>query len=143
MNIENQVQNLFDGLKSEKVKEKTETRDVTGFELKKIERNLNKHLQDTKKLKYKPVSIFNYETSSDYDEKNFCKVIDVEIDNKFMQKKWTSMPLFYKWKLVQKHLYELGIVDTRSIKAIKDKLAAGSLVVEYDQNEKKITKIEM
>lgn len=141
MDIETRVQQLCDNLKEEKSKKSTD-KDMAEFELKNIQFKMNKHLQAKQKIKYQKVSIFNYAVDTDYNAEKFDKVIQNEIDNKFTQKKWSSIPLFMKWNLVQTYLAENNVVDANAVEIMKKKLMKGELNVQYDHENKKITSLE-
>ena len=139
MDVENRVQQLFDDLK--KVDKQPVQKDMTSFELKNIEFKMNKHLQDKQKLKFKKVSIFNYEDGTAYDPSKFDVLVQTEIDAKFAKKHWSSMPMYMKWNLVSTYLTNAGITDDNTIADAKRKLGNGTLLVDFDNVNKSIKSI--
>lgn len=148
MELENKINDIFDSVKTEKKKRPSSTvttitkkGDSSEFELKQIEFNLNKHLQEKQKLKFKKVSICDNSTHM-YNADTFARRVNEEIEEKFKTKKWTGIPLYMKWNLVQKYLEENSILEKKQIAEYKSKLASNKLNVVYDHTEQKITSIE-
>ena len=72
---------------------------------------MNKHLQSKQGLKFKKISVFNFDEKKDYNESNFGDVVNKEIETKYNNKKWHTLPLYMKWNLVQKYLFFLFLID--------------------------------
>jgi len=147
MELDNKINDLFVDVKAEKKKKKSSSTTITTkgdsseFELKQIEFNLNRHLQEKQKLKFKKVSICENNTHM-YNADTFARHVDEEIEEKFRTKKWSGIPLYMKWNLVQKYLGENSIFEKKQIAEYKSKLSSNKLIVVYDHTEQKITSIE-
>ncbi len=150
MEIDNKLNDLFKTKKeSKKVVIKkdgtSETisvtqKDTTDFEIKNLEFNLNKHLREKQKLRYKKVTIS--ENNNMYNEAELSKCIDNEIFEKFKDKKWSSIPLYMKWNMIQQYLEDNHLDDKQKSK-YKNKLSTNKLDVTYDHNEQKIVNVEI
>lgn len=139
MEIDNKLNDLFTSKKAENQVTKTE-KDTSDFDIKNIEFNLNKHLREKQKLKYKKVNICDSDSNHMYDEQELSKRVDEEIYEKFKTKKWSSIPLYMKWNLVKQYL-EDNKIDDKQIAKYKSKLSSNRLEIEYDHTEKKIKNI--
>ncbi len=131
--IDNKLIDLFTEKKN--VKSKNNLKDNSEFEIKNIEFNLNKHLSEKQKLKYKKVTIS--EADNLYDSSRFNQCINDEISEKFKTKKWSGIPLYMKWNMVKKYLEETDSMHL--INEYKTKLSNNKLNIVYDHNEQKIT----
>lgn len=118
-------------------------KDSSEFELKKLELQMNKHLQSKQKLKFKKVSAFNYDTKKDYNEANFGDIVNKEIENKYYNKKWRTLPLYMKWNLVQKYLVDECITDATIIASVKKSVSDNSIDITYDNINNKVVSINM
>lgn len=103
------------------------------IELKTIENQLNIHLKNKQGLKFKKVSITH---DKSYNSETFTEVIDEELRNKIVNKKWKGLPMFMKWNLITEFV---KLDPTLDINDIKEKFVNNLLQVDYENN--KITKI--
>lgn len=138
MEIDNKLNELFTEKKTEK--QVVKGKDSTEFDIKNIEFNLNKHLREKQKLKYKKVNICDSDSNHMYNEEELSKRVDNEIYEKFKTKKWSSIPLYMKWNLVKQYL-EDNKINEKQIPKYKSKLSSNKLDIEYDHTEQKITNI--
>lgn len=118
--------------------------DNANVELKKIEHQMNLHLKNKQGQKFKKVSIFNFDDKTNYDEHTFSKVVDLEIETKYMNKKFASLPMYMKWNMVQAYLRENNIEENAVINHLKETLCkGGDSIVTYDHINKKVTNIAL
>ena len=143
MDVDDKLKNIFENV----VKAKTDTvrKDSSAFELKQLESQLNKHLQDKQGLKFKKVSVFNFSEKNDYNESVFGDLINKEIEDKYINKNWKTLPMYLKWKLVQEYLKENNITDAKTIKTIKDviNINKNNDFIKYDNTTHKITEMDI
>jgi hypothetical protein len=142
MNINGKLKNLFDDVVRAKID--SAKRDTSTFELKTLETQLNKHLKEKQGPKFKKVNIFNYDEKKNYEESNFGDLINKEIENKYTNKKWHTLPLYLKWKLVQEYLKENKIVDEKVVQNIKNAINKNNLeIITYNHASQKISNIDI
>lgn len=142
MNIDGKLKNLFDDVVRAKID--SAKRDTSAFELKTLETQLNKHLQEKQGQKFKKVNIFNFDERKNYEESNFGDLINKEIENKYTNKKWHTLPLYLKWKLVQEYLKDNKIVDEKVVQNIKNAINKNNVeIITYDHASQKISNIDI
>jgi hypothetical protein len=142
MNIDGKLKNLFDDVVRAKID--SAKRDTSVFELKTLETQLNKHLKEKKGQKFKKVNIFNFDEKKNYEESNFGDLINKEIENKYTNKKWHTLPLYLKWKLVQEYLKDNKIVDEKVVQNIKNAINKNNVeIITYDHASQKISNIDI
>jgi len=143
MDVDEKVKDLFEKV----VKAKTDNvkKDSSAFELKQLESQLNKHLQDKQGLKFKKVNVFNFNEKNDYNESVFGDLINKEIEDKYINKNWKTLPMYLKWKLVQEYFRENNMVDAKTIKSVKDSVNSNKSndYITYDNSTQKITNIDL
>ena len=132
MDIESKLEKLFVTKDSPNVPKDSNSQ----MELKKIENQLNLHMKNKQGLKYKKVSLA-YDKA--YDEEKFGHVIDKELTNKLINKKWKGLPMFMKWRLVDEYLHSQNITDKIYINELREKLSKNNLEVKYE--DKKVIEI--
>ena len=117
--------------------------DSSGFALKQIENDLNKHLlAKNGSLKYKRVSIFNYADDAAKNEENMNNMVDLEIEKNTTNKKWNSLPKNFKWNKIQDFLREHQVTDRHVISDLRHKIVNNTLDgVTYDHKEQVIKSI--
>lgn len=112
-------------------------KDTTTFELKVLEKQLNKYELDRKKsLKFKKIT-FDFSDGNKYEAKTLNDVIDNEIIKKYKEKKWTALPPFLKWKIMQIYIEEKNITDKKVIAKLKENLDNVKTII-YDHINQKI-----
>lgn len=119
---------------------KAKDKNNTELEIKKLQTQLNNHLKNKLGQRYKKVSILD-STSSNCEQEAFNDLVNDEMTTKFVNKKWSKLPLFMKWNLVKTYLDEKNITDNKSIKIIKDALTKNNDIFVYDNINNKITDI--
>jgi hypothetical protein len=143
MDVDEKLKDIFEIV----VKAKTDTvrKDSSEFELKQLESQLNKHLQDKQGLKFKKVSVFNFNEKNDYNESAFGDLINKEIEDKYINKNWKTLPMYLKWKLAQEYLKENNITDSKIVKTIKDviNINKNNDFIKYDNTTHKITEMDI
>lgn len=140
MELDNKIDELFDNVKNAK---KDKLYDTANKDLKRIETQLNNYLKDKKGKKYERVSVFSYNERMNYDSTKFSEKVDNEILNKFSNKKWGSIPLYLKWKIVQEYLTEKDINDNDIIEKIKQHLSKKTDIFSYDHINNKLINITL
>lgn len=139
MEIDLKIDDIFN--KVVKTKAST-TQDTSSLELKKLEQQMNQHLKSKQGQKFKKVSIFNFDKNANYDESTFSKVVDSEIEAKYKNKKWSSLPMYMKWKYVQEYLMANDITDNDVIDDIKQSIAKkDESMITFDHINKQVTNI--
>lgn len=119
---------------------KAKDKNNTEMEIKKLQTQLNNHLKNKLGQRYKKVSILD-STSTNCDQEAFNDLVNDEMTNKFVNKKWSKLPLFMKWNLVKTYLDEKNITDNKTIKLIKEALSKNRDIFVYDNINNKITDI--
>ena len=122
MEIQQQISELF---KTKDVPCKNQDTN-SEMDLKKIENQLNIHMKNKQGLKYKRVTIMH---DRFYDADKFSSVIDDEIKNKIANKKWKSLPMSIKWKVIDIYLNLNNITEKDEYKR---KLLNNELEVDYE-----------
>jgi len=144
MDVTNKVQELIDQAKQDKkTSESSNQKDNTGFELNKIEHNLNLHLKNKQKQKFVKVNLNNYHKDTNYDAANFKSAVESEIRVKFGGKKFASLPLCLKWRCLSDYMQEQGITDSQTIADVKKNVLESCVDCEYDPMTMKIISIKM
>jgi hypothetical protein len=143
MNLDAKIKTIFEDVvksKTDKVK-----KDSSEFELKQLESQLNKHLQDKQGQKFKKVSVFNFNEKNDYNESTFGDLINKEIEDKYVNKNWKTLPLYLKWKIVQDYFLENNIIDKKIIKSVKDAINNNKIndFISFDNITQKVTNIDL
>lgn len=142
MNIDGKLKTLFDDVVKAKID--SAKRDTSTFELKTLETQLNKHLKDKQGQKFKKVNVFNFDEKIKYEESNFGELINKEIENKYTNKKWHTLPLYLKWKLVQEYLKENNIIDEKIVQNIKNAINKNNVeIITYDHTSQKVSNIDI
>ena len=140
MDVDVTLANLFNTMKSPQSSSNSEKKDTTEFEIKKIENQMNTFLRLKQGRKYKRVTLTDPEPDT---KALFDDAIDQEILAKFANKKWTSLPVYMKWKLLEEYFKEHNITDASFILQMKKslQLTKENSQIIYDHVEQKITSI--
>ena len=116
MELDSKLDEMFDATCLAK---QDNARDTAIVDLKKLETQLNNHLRGKQGKKYKKVTLFNF--SEQEDKKNaFNDMIDNEIEAKYKNKKWSTLPMFLKWQYAEKYLKDNNIYEKDKIKMAKE-----------------------
>lgn len=139
MDIDKTLNDMFAMAKESK---RVPKKDTSDFELKSIETKMNQYLKNKQKLKYERVSLHNFDDKKQYNKEDFNLLIDKEINMKYKtKKKFTSLPLFLRWKLVQDYINTENITDDSIILSYKNLVQNNKLICDYDDIDMKILKI--
>jgi hypothetical protein len=142
MEIESKVKELFESANKSKVTKAPQ--DVGVTDLKKLEFQMNTYLKNKHGQKAEKVSAFSFDNKTSYNETTFGQLVDQEIEAKYSNKKWTGLPQYMKWKLVQEYFIEKEINNEESLMQIKSAISKkkDDMVV-YDHINGKISDIIM
>ena len=124
-----------------KTTETTKISTASERDLKRIEKQLNEYLKGKKGRGAERFMLNNFNESTTYDEKKFDDFITREIQTKFTNKKWGSLPLSYRWNLLQDFAKDqkYSSDDTKKLKA---QLQKNTIQVKYDAVNCKILSVE-
>jgi hypothetical protein len=83
-----------------------------------------------------------------YDEATMSAFVDSEIQSKFASKKWTALPMYMRWNLVNDYLANddkgrsFTAAQTEAVRnSVRDKNSGGSVDVEYDPKTGLVTDV--
>lgn len=143
MNLDVKIKELINSAANNN-KDNIDKKDSTVFEMKQLESQMNKHLQSKQGQKFKKISIFNFDEKKDYNENSFGELVNKEIENKYINKKWHALPLYMKWKLVQEYILDESISDSKIIANIKDAVNKNNIdMITYDHLIHKVINIDI
>lgn len=142
MEIESKVNELFESANKSKVSKAPQ--DVGVTDLKKLEFQMNTYLKSKHGQKAEKVTAFNFDNKTSYNETTFGQLVDQEIEAKYSNKKWASLPQYMKWKLVQEYFAEKEIKNEESLLQIKNAISKkkDDMII-YDHVNGKISDIAM
>lgn len=83
-----------------------------------------------------------YKNGHPYDEKNMDRLVNNEINNLLLTKKWNGLPKYLKWSNIKNYLFKNDINDQHIIDNLKNLVSNNKLIgIIYDHKIQEITKI--
>jgi hypothetical protein len=140
MDISFKVNDLFASIQAKPDAIGTQ-KDISNFQLKTLEHQLNNHLRSKQKLKYEKVTLNNYTEDTSFNSNRFNDTINNEITTKFSKKKFSALPMCLRWKLVGEFLAIKGVADPDKIAIIKGSITQNKFTCDYDSENMKIISI--
>lgn len=100
-------------------------------------KQLDQRLQQKKKMNKD-----YYKNGNPYDEKNMDRLVNNEINNLVLTKKWNGLPKYLKWSNIKNYLLKYNINDPQIVNNLKKLVSNNKLIgITYDHKIQEIIKI--